>query len=117
MRIIPFIFAVVVCGVLSFIDLCLAADVQALSGSVADIQQAIVAEDAASLQRLAHRMKGSLRVFGAQQASDLAFRIETMASENRVRQTTHVMGELIETLSCLQSDLETIITEKQACES
>ncbi len=43
---------------------------------VAQIRQAIAQEDAATLERAAHTLKGSLRFFGAQAVSELALQLE-----------------------------------------
>jgi HPt (histidine-containing phosphotransfer) domain-containing protein len=44
------------------------------------MHEAIKRTDAALLRRAAHTVKGAVRYFGAQQAFDLAMRLETLAS-------------------------------------
>ncbi len=48
---------------------------------LANINEAIDANDASSLDSTAHRLKGSLKYLAAQQAADIAYELEKMGKE------------------------------------
>lgn len=49
------------------------------------VRAAIDAHDARELERSAHSLKGSARIFAASAAADAAFRLETMGAESNFR--------------------------------
>ncbi len=51
---------------------------------VAEMRTAVEQNDADSLERAAHTLRGVVRIFGAPRVCDLAMEIETMAAEGRV---------------------------------
>jgi CheY-like chemotaxis protein len=72
------------------------------------IRDAITSEDASELQRAAHTLKGSIRIFGAERAAAAALRLETMGrNENLVdaEQAWQVLVKEIERLMPLLTDL------------
>ena len=68
------------------------------------IRLAIERQDAAQLRLLAHRLKGCLRYFGADQLSELAFQIETLGRQG----TTLGAGESFQQL---ESNLQQMLAE------
>lgn len=59
-----------------------------------EIENAITAADAPTLQRASHTLKGSLRIFGAEKASALAFRLETCGRDSQLESAVEFFEEL-----------------------
>ena len=58
------------------------------------MQQAIESQDAASLERAAHTLKGSLRFFGAQAAGEIAWQLETIGKNGDLANAPDLMRQL-----------------------
>jgi CheY-like chemotaxis protein len=72
------------------------------------IRDAITNEDTSELQRAAHTLKGSVRIFGAERAARAALRLETMGRDKNLldaEQTWQVLVKEIEQLKLLLNDL------------
>jgi HPt (histidine-containing phosphotransfer) domain-containing protein len=72
--------------------------------SLSMLHAALERGDAKGVERSAHGLKGSVANFGAQFAVDAALRIEHLGRDQK-------LGEVPETLSSLESALETLKTE------
>jgi HPt (histidine-containing phosphotransfer) domain-containing protein len=66
---------------------------------LASIEQALAKSDAALLRRAAHTIKGAVRYFGANQAFDLAQRLEALAQNGELSQAAAVAEELEQELA------------------
>ena len=66
---------------------------------MADIQQAIQANDTGALERAAHTMKGSVANFGAEAAVEAAMRLETMGRESNLADMETVFAVLEEAIN------------------
>jgi PAS domain S-box-containing protein len=71
---------------------------------MAEIRSSIGASDGVVLRRAAHTLKGSVRLFGAHQANELAYRLETMGRDADFS----LAGE---TLASLHGEMERILPE------
>jgi two-component system sensor histidine kinase/response regulator len=72
------------------------------------MRDAIRQEDPSELQRAAHTLKGSIRIFGAERAAAAALRLETMSSDKNFIGAEDALSELageIERLMPLLTDL------------
>lgn len=72
------------------------------------IQDAITNEDASRLQRAAHTLKGSIRIFGAERPAAAAGRLETMGRDKNLadaKEALQVLVEEIERFKPLLNDL------------
>jgi CheY-like chemotaxis protein len=72
------------------------------------IRDAITSEDASELQRAAHTLKGSIRIFGAERPAAAALRLETMGRDKNLldaEQAWQVLVKEIERLKPLLDDL------------
>jgi two-component system, sensor histidine kinase and response regulator len=65
-----------------------------LPGWIAEMRQAVVDDDAARLQRVAHTLKGAVGNFGATAAVDLALILERMGRDGDLSDATPVAEEL-----------------------
>lgn len=74
----------------------------------AEIQEAIVAGDAAKLENAAHALKGSVANFGARDAVDAAFRLEKMGRAKEISEASGTLGELDAALSAVCAELGTL---------
>jgi two-component system sensor histidine kinase/response regulator len=72
------------------------------------IRDAITNDDASELQRAAHTLKGSVRIFGAERAAEAALGLENMGRDKNLadaEEAWHVLVEEIERLKPLLTDL------------
>jgi HPt (histidine-containing phosphotransfer) domain-containing protein len=74
-----------------------------------DIREAIAAGDAGSVSRIAHRLRGSLGNFGAEEAVDAAFRLERMGSEGDLAGARDACDTLVEGYEALSAGLERLL--------
>jgi CheY-like chemotaxis protein len=74
-----------------------------------DMRQAIAAGDAGSVSRIAHRLRGSLANFGADQAVDAAFRLERMGAEGDLAGADAVCETLLEGYETLKAGLDRLL--------
>ena len=65
------------------------------------IRRAIAAQDAKTLQRAAHTMKGLLRIFGARPASDAAWKLEEKGRQGDITGTDPLVADLQEKLDAV----------------
>jgi PAS domain S-box-containing protein len=72
---------------------------------MAAIGAAVAGGDAGSLRREAHTLRGAVGVFGAQEASALAQRLEDMGRQGRLEGAAEACAALTETLARLGSEL------------
>jgi HPt (histidine-containing phosphotransfer) domain-containing protein len=62
---------------------------------LSEIRHSIDAGDAIVLRRAAHTLKGSVRIFAAHQANELAYRLETMGREQSFDHADETYGGLV----------------------
>jgi two-component system, sensor histidine kinase and response regulator len=74
-----------------------------------DMRQGISAGDAGSVSRIAHRLRGSLANFGADEAVEVAFRLEQMGSEGDLAGADAAYATLIQGYETLRSGLERLL--------
>jgi HPt (histidine-containing phosphotransfer) domain-containing protein len=74
-----------------------------------DMRQAIVAGDAGSVSRIAHRLRGSLANFGADEAVEAAFRLERMGAEGDLAGADAACETLMEGYETLRIGLERLV--------
>ncbi len=67
--------------------------------------------DAAVLQRAAHTLKGSVRLFGATQAFDLCFELESLAKRSELQQAAAAIARLEEELERLVESLNQYLNQ------
>jgi len=67
--------------------------------------------DAAVLQRAAHTLKGSVRLFGAIQAFDLCFELESLAKRSELQQAAAAIARLEEELERLVESLNQYLNQ------
>ena len=84
---------------------------------MAEIRLAADGRQADSLQRLAHRLKGSLALFAAKAACDLAEELQTTAGTGEWQRTAGTLERLEKEIDLLQRELQTLVEEKAPCES
>lgn len=75
--------------------------------TMSEIRRAIDQRDAKQLRISAHRLKGSLRIFGSKVASDLAFQLEEMGKND-------ALGEAAPVLARLEPQMELVIVAMKA---
>ena len=76
--------------------------------NMAQIRHAIMNEDASELQRAAHTLKASVRIFGAERAAAVALQLETMGREGNLlaaEETRLVLEKELERLMPLLIDM------------
>ena len=73
---------------------------------IGEIQAAVVSGDLKRLERAAHSLKGSVANFGAQTATDAAYRLETIGRKGQVDQASDALADLILEFQRLQPVLE-----------
>ena len=78
---------------------------------LSDIREAINRSDARSLERAAHKLKGSVGNFSASAAFDAAFALEKMASEKDLTHVHEACRGLEAEIARLEPDLSTFIQE------
>ena len=70
------------------------------------IREAIDAKDAGALQKAAHTLKGSVANFGAEEAVETAFRLETMGREDQLSDVEAVYRSLEAAIHEVKNGLE-----------
>jgi two-component system sensor histidine kinase/response regulator len=73
------------------------------------IRDAITSEDASELQRAAHTLKGSVRIFGAERPAAAAQRLETMGREKNLLDAEQAWQELVKEIELLKPLLNDLI--------
>jgi CheY-like chemotaxis protein len=81
---------------------------------LADIQQAVADQDADALRRSAHTIKGSLRMFGHQQAAAIAESIESSARAGDLKDLDQPISSLQNQVTDLMPELESFSAETSA---
>jgi signal transduction histidine kinase/DNA-binding response OmpR family regulator len=76
------------------------------SGQLSAIRAAVRDHDAKYLERAAHKLKGSLGIFGAKQAFESALLLETMARRADLTRAEETLVALEEALKCLAPALK-----------
>ena len=76
--------------------------------ALSDVQQAITAADAESLQKAAHSLKGSVGNFGAKDAYEAALRLEMMGRNREMGESTQALSDLESALNRLKPQLESL---------
>jgi len=84
---------------------------------LAQVRRAVREGGDGEVARLAHRLRGSLRLFGAARATTLIDEIATAAGEDRPRDAADSLEELTTEMSALQEDLQAVIQEMKTCKS
>ena len=82
---------------------------------LAQVRRAVREGRDGEVARLAHRLRGSLRLFGAARATALIEEIATAAGEDRPRDAADSLEELTTEMSALQEDLQAVIQEMKTC--
>ncbi len=70
-----------------------------------DLRQAVDQHDPSRIQQLAHKLKGSLAQFGAQSATEIAQRLETLGANQQLDSALDVFSELDDQLHRVLSTL------------
>ncbi len=76
--------------------------------AVAEIQEAIAAQDAAKLENAAHALKGSVANFGARDAVEAAFRLEQMGRAKEMSEAGEMVRKLESALSVVCAELSAL---------
>jgi CheY-like chemotaxis protein len=76
-----------------------------------DLRQGIAAGDAGSVSRIAHRLRGSLANFGADEVVEAAFRLETMGAGGDLAGADAACEALIEGYETLRAGLDRLLAE------
>ncbi|MDY7010669.1 MAG: response regulator [Planctomycetota bacterium] len=84
---------------------------------VADIRLAFERRDSEGLQRMGHRLKGSLALLGAERGRALAEDIESAGGKGDWNRVSNNVAALEKEIISLQTHLNDLIKERQACES
>ena len=79
---------------------------------LADLQQAVADQDADALRRAAHTIKGSLRMFGHQQAAAIAESIESSAHAGDLKDLDQPISSLQNQVANLMPELESFAAEQ-----
>ena len=87
---------------------------QETPGLVRAVRSALAQADAASLERSAHALKGSVGNFGARHVQELVARLETLARNSDFANAGPVCERLDQQLSQLMSALESLIAREAA---
>jgi HPt (histidine-containing phosphotransfer) domain-containing protein len=78
---------------------------------MSDIEEALVAGDAAALGETAHTMKGALSVFGVEPARSLAEQLETAGRSGRLDSARGIYEELERAVVEAEEGLEALLGE------
>jgi len=70
------------------------------------IQQAIAKGDSATLQRLAHTLKGTIQIFGVERPAATALRMETLGREENLPDAEGLWPELVKEIDQLKTMLD-----------
>ncbi|MEO8497204.1 MAG: Hpt domain-containing protein, partial [Planctomycetota bacterium] len=83
----------------------------------AALRAAIASQDAATLHRAAHTLKGSFRYINATAASDCAFELERMGRDNQIDHRTETQCDLLARhLECIERQLERFVEQRPVTE-
>jgi PAS domain S-box-containing protein len=80
---------------------------------LSSIKQGLMKSDAALLRRAAHTIKGAVRYFGANEAFDLALRLETLGHNGELSQAAAVAKELEQELARITPLFQARLTAKE----
>jgi len=86
-------------------------------GISAELHQASKTGELPALQRLAHKLKGSLALFGAKRAQALAEQLEAAARKGDRPSAIDLTRKLVTEINTLRTNLSELETEKQTCAS
>ncbi|MCY2996302.1 MAG: response regulator [Planctomycetota bacterium] len=78
-------------------------------GLLTQIRQAAAARDGKLLQRAAHTLKGSVRLFGAPQAYDLCFALETLAKRSVAAGDSPALDAVPQSWAVLEDEIEHVV--------
>jgi HPt (histidine-containing phosphotransfer) domain-containing protein len=78
---------------------------QELPRSVASLREAVAAADAATVRRVAHTLKSSCLLFGAQAAHEAARRLEALGRAEDLRGASEALAELEGALAAVEAGL------------
>ena len=78
--------------------------------ALAEVHQAVEANDSVALQNAAHFLKGSVSNFGAQEAHAAALRLEMMGRHKDLGDSREALAELDKALEALQPKLSKLIS-------
>ena len=70
------------------------------------VRSAVSSNDPDKLEKAAHRLKGSVSIFGAHSVSQAAFELEKMGREGNLTQMTSGLSQLEQHMTNLQSALK-----------
>jgi HPt (histidine-containing phosphotransfer) domain-containing protein len=73
------------------------------------MREAVAAGDSGSVSRIAHRLRGSLANFGAEEAVEAAFRLEKMGAEGDLAGADGVCEALIEGYDTVRTGLQRLL--------
>src|SRR5262249_11716886 len=79
------------------------------------IRTALADRDSKALERAAHKLKGSVGIFGAKQAYEASLGLETMARRCDFAGAEGAFGALEEALNRLRPALETLVAVPHTC--
>jgi HPt (histidine-containing phosphotransfer) domain-containing protein len=77
---------------------------------VEEARTALARNDASTLHRAAHTIKGSLGYFGATPAVEAAWQLETLAATGNLKEGVALLTRLEQALSFLQPELPRLLT-------
>jgi len=75
-------------------------------GLIGEIQESVAARDAIRLEKAAHSLKGSVSNFGAQAATQAAYRLETIGRRGHFEDASEALADLLMQFQQLQPFLE-----------
>jgi HPt (histidine-containing phosphotransfer) domain-containing protein len=76
---------------------------------LARIRDAITNENPSELQRAAHTLKGSIRIFGAERPAAAAFRLETLGRDKKLAGAEEARITLVKELELLMPMLRDLM--------
>jgi len=85
--------------------------------TMVDVVQAVAGGKTGELQKLGHRLNGSLLMFGAKRAATLLDRLQDVVRKGRAKNAEYVLQQLISEMSSLQENLKIMAKEAQQCGS
>jgi len=87
---------------------------QSYPAQLSAIRAAVADRDSKLLERTAHKLKGSVSIFGAKKAFESALRLEMMAREGELTCVGETLGALEEALKLLTPALQELATVRRA---
>ena len=79
---------------------------------LSEMREALAAKDSGSVSRIAHRLRGSLANFGADEAVEAAFRLERMGAEGDLQGAHDACETLVEGYGELRTGLERLLATR-----